>query len=121
MVNEQCKKDCQPYLSQDALNQVPDEPMEVEPRDDQEHLELKEDDFQLPPVMDTTTNLTSISKVLLDSEDGFRTLLKDIENNKKSELVAINQLMFHCDMFLDGTILKYLNSGEHPNIGKCLI
>jgi hypothetical protein len=29
-----CKKDCQPYLSQEALNQVPDEPMEVELRDD---------------------------------------------------------------------------------------
>jgi hypothetical protein len=78
MVNEHCKKECQPYLSQDALNKVP-----VEPRDDQEPLELKEDDFQLPQVMDTTTNLTSISMVLLDSEEGFRTLLKDIEDNKK--------------------------------------
>jgi hypothetical protein len=34
MVNEQCKKDCQPYLSQEALDKVPDEPMEVELRED---------------------------------------------------------------------------------------
>jgi hypothetical protein len=125
MVNGHCKKECQPYLSQEALQQVPDEPMEVEPRDDQEPLEVKEDDLQqLPQVaftIDTVTNLTSISRVLLDSEEGFRTLLKDIEDNKKSELVAINQLMVHCDMLLDAAILKYLNSGEHPNIDKCLI
>jgi hypothetical protein len=95
--------------------------MEVELRDDQEPLEVKEDDFQLPPVMDTTTNLTSISKVLLDSEDGFRTLLKDIEDIKKDESVAIDQLMSYCHMFLDANILKYINSGEHINIGKCLL
>jgi hypothetical protein len=59
--------------------------------------------------------------VLLDSEDGFRTLLKDIEDNKKSDTVAINQLMSYCHMFLDATILKYINSGEHNNIGKCLV
>jgi hypothetical protein len=125
MINEQCKKDCQPYLSQDALNQVPEEPMEVELRDDQEPLEVKEDDLQqLPQVaitIDTATNITSISRVLLDSEDGFRTLLKDIEDNKKSDTVAINQLMSYCHMFLDATILKYINSGEHNNIGKCLV
>jgi hypothetical protein len=95
--------------------------MEVELRDDQEPLEVKEDDFQLPPVIDTTTNLTSLSKVLLDSEDGFRTLLKDIEDNRKDELVAVGNLMSYSHMFLDTTILKYINSGEHPNIGKCLI
>jgi hypothetical protein len=82
-----CKKECQPYLSQEALNQVPTEPMEVELRDDQEPLEVKEDDLQqLPQVVfniDTATNLTSVSRVLLDSEEGFRTLLKDIEDNKK--------------------------------------
>jgi hypothetical protein len=87
MISGQCKKDCQPYLSQEALNQVPDEPMEVELRDGQEPLEVKEDDLQqLPQVaftIDAVTNLTSISRVLLDSEDGFRTLLKDIEDNKK--------------------------------------
>jgi hypothetical protein len=89
--------------------------MEVELRDDQEPLEVKEDELQqLPQVaitIDTTTNLTSISRVLLDSEDGFRTLLKDIENKKKSEGMAINQLMSYCHMFLDTTILKYINSG----------
>jgi hypothetical protein len=59
--------------------------------------------------------------VLLDCEDGFRTLLKDIENNKKDVDVAVNQLMVHCNMFLDANILKYINSGEHLNIGKCLV
>jgi hypothetical protein len=124
MINGQCKKDCQPYLSQDALNEVPEEPMEVELREDQEPLELKEDDFQLPQVaitIDTATNLTSISRVALDREDGFRTLLKDIEDNKKECSLAIDQLMSYCHMFLDDTILKYINSGEHPNISKCLI
>jgi hypothetical protein len=125
MVNEQCKKECQPYLSQEALNKVPDEPMEVELREDQEPLEVKEDDLQqLPQVeitIDTATNLTSISRVALDSEDGFRTLLKDIEDNKKSEAMAINQLMSYCHMFLNVNILNYINSGEHINIGKCLV
>jgi hypothetical protein len=96
--------------------------MEVELIDEQEPLEVKEDDFQLPQaIADTTTNLTSVSRVALDSEDGFRTLLKDIEDNKKSEAMAINELLVHCNMFLDASILKYINSGEHPNIGKCLI
>jgi hypothetical protein len=98
--------------------------MEVELRDDQEPLEVKEDDFQLPQAVvtiDTATNLTSISRVLLDSEDGFRTLLKDIENKKKSEGVSIDQLMSYCHMFLDTNILKYINSGDHPNISKCLV
>jgi hypothetical protein len=58
--------------------------------------------------------------MLLDSEDGFRTLLKDIEDNKKDELVAVGNLMSYCHMFLNGTILNYINSGEHPNTGKCL-
>jgi hypothetical protein len=48
-------------------------------------------------------------------------MLKDIEDNKKSAAMAINQLMSYCHMFLDDTILKYINSGEHPNISKCLI
>jgi hypothetical protein len=99
--------------------------MEVELRDYQEPLEVKEDDLQhLPQVaitIDTTTNLTSISKVVLDSEDGFRTLLKDIEDNKKDEGLAIDELMVHCHMFLNANIMNYINSGEHPNIGKCLM
>jgi hypothetical protein len=98
--------------------------MEVELREDQEPLELKEDDFQLPQAaitIDTATNLTSISKVALDSEDGFRTLLKDIEDNKKDEDIAIDELMVHCNMFLNANIMNYINSGEHHNIGKCLL
>jgi hypothetical protein len=71
--------------------------------------------------MDTTTDLISISRVALDSEEGFRTLLKDIEDNKKSELVAIGNLMSYCYMFLDTNILKYINSSDHPNISKCLV
>jgi hypothetical protein len=59
--------------------------------------------------------------VALDSEDGFRTLLKDIEDNKKDELVAIGNLMSYCHMFLDTSILNYINSGEHSNISKCLV
>jgi hypothetical protein len=109
-------------LSQEALAQVPDEPMEVEPRDDQEPLELKEDDLQqqLTPLV-ADTNLTSISRVIIDCEDGFRTLLKDIEGKKKDESLAIDQLMSYCYMFLNSNILNYINSGDHPNTGKCLI
>jgi hypothetical protein len=59
--------------------------------------------------------------VLLDSEEGFRTLLKDIEDNKKSEGMAIGNLMSYCHMFLNANILNYINSGEHINIGKCLV
>jgi hypothetical protein len=99
--------------------------MEVEHREGQEPLEVKEDDLQqLPQVaitIDTATNLTSVSRVLLDSEDGFRTLLKDIEDNKKSEGLAIDELMSYCHMFLNVNIMNYMNSGDHPNIDKCLI
>jgi hypothetical protein len=99
--------------------------MEVELRDYQEPLELNEDALQQLPQaainIDTTTNLTSISRVLLDSEDGFRTLLMDIESKKKSEGMAIGNLMSYCHVFLNSTILNYINSGEHPNIGKCLV
>jgi hypothetical protein len=97
--------------------------MEVELRDDQEPLEVKEDDLQLPQVaitIDTATNLTSISRVALDSEEGFRTLLKDIEDDKKDEGLAIGNLMSYCHMFLETNILNYINKGEHINIGKCL-
>jgi hypothetical protein len=44
--------------------------------------------------------------VLLDSEDGFRTLLKDIEDDKKDEGLAVGNLMSYCHMFLDANILK---------------
>jgi hypothetical protein len=59
--------------------------------------------------------------VVLDSEDGFRTLLKDIEDNKKDEDVAAAELMVHCDMFLNVNILNCINKGEHLNISKCLM
>jgi hypothetical protein len=29
--------------------------------------------------------------------------------------------MSYCHMFLNANILNYINSGDHPNISKCLV
>jgi hypothetical protein len=53
--------------------------------------------------------------------EGFLTLLKDLEEKKKDEGVAINQLMTYCPMFTQEKVIAYMSQGEHPILVKCMV
>jgi hypothetical protein len=55
-----------------------------------------------------------------NSPEGFLTLLKDLEEKKEDEGVAINSLMVHSPMFTQEKVIAYISQGEHPLLVKCM-